>query len=97
MSGALLQIVAFGAEDLYLTASAQISFFTTVIRTHTNFIIESTRNEFSTDVKFDKKVAITLEKKGDLVSKTYLQVELPKLKPFKKNINLDSGICLKIQ
>lgn len=94
MSGALLQIVAFGAEDLYLTASAQISFFTTVIRTHTNFIIESTRNEFSTDVKFDKKVSITLEKKGDLVSKTYLQVELPKLKPLTDGVGIKAEAIL---
>jgi hypothetical protein len=88
MSGALLQLVSYGALDIFLTTDPQITFFKTVLRRHTNFAIESIRQEFKTDVKFGKRVSLTVEKKGDLIGKTYLQIELPKVKPTQSGLGI---------
>ena len=41
MGGGLMQLVAYGAQDIYLTGNPQITFFKVVYRRHTNFSIES--------------------------------------------------------
>ena len=41
MGGGLLQIVAYGAQDIYLTGNPQITFFKIVYRRHTNFSMET--------------------------------------------------------
>ena len=40
MPGALMQLVAYGAQDVYLTGNPQMTFFKTVYRRHTNFSME---------------------------------------------------------
>ena len=47
MGGGLLQLVAYGAQDVYLTGNPQITFFKVVYRRHTNFAIESIRQVFN--------------------------------------------------
>ena len=46
MPGGLLQLVAYGAQDIYLTGNPQITFFKVVYRRHTNFALETIRNTF---------------------------------------------------
>jgi hypothetical protein len=46
MGGGLMQLVAYGAQDIYLTGSPQITFFKVVYRRHTNFAIESIEQTF---------------------------------------------------
>ena len=41
MGGGLMQLVAYGAQDVYLTGNPQITFFKVVYRRHTNFSMES--------------------------------------------------------
>ena len=41
MGGGLMQLVAYGAQDIYLTGNPQITFFKVVYRRHTNFSMES--------------------------------------------------------
>ena len=41
MGGGLMQLVAYGAQDVYLTGNPQITFFKVVYRRHTNFSTES--------------------------------------------------------
>ena len=41
--GGLMQLVAYGAQDVYLTGNPQITFFKVVYRRHTNFAMESMR------------------------------------------------------
>ena len=41
MSGALSQLVAYGSQDIYLTADPEITFFKVVYRRYTNFAIET--------------------------------------------------------
>lgn len=74
-----MQLVAYGAQDIYLTGNPQVTFFKVMYRRHTNFAMESIEQTFSGAVDFNRKVTATLSRNGDLVSKCYLQIELPAL------------------
>ena len=77
MSGGLMQLVAYGAQDIYLTGNAQITFFKVVYRRHTNFSMESIEQTFNGQADFGKKVTATISRNGDLIHRVYLQVTLP--------------------
>ena len=79
MTGGLLQLVAYGAQDVYLTGNPQITFFKVVYRRHTNFAIESIQQTINGQCDFGKRVTIQLSRNGDLVHKIYLEVILPQL------------------
>ena len=81
MSGGLMQLVAYGAQDIYLTGNAQITFFKVVYRRHTNFSIESIEQTFNGFVDFGRKLTVTVSRNGDLVHKAFLRVVLPELEP----------------
>ena len=72
-----MQLVAYGAQDIYLTGNPQITFFKCVYRRHTNFALESIENVFSGNADFGKKVTCTISRNGDLIWRTYLRVHLP--------------------
>jgi hypothetical protein len=80
MSGGLMQLVAYGAQDIYLTGNAQITFFKVVYRRHTNFSIESIEQVFNGYADFGKKLTVTIARNGDLIHKMFLRVVLPALK-----------------
>jgi hypothetical protein len=73
MGGGLMQLVAYGAQDIYLTSNPQITFFKVVYRRHTNFAIESIEQTFNGSVAFGNKVSCTVSRNGDLIHKVYLQ------------------------
>jgi len=79
MGGGLLQIVAYGSQDIYLTGNPQITFFKAVYRRHTNFSMESIKQIFNGTPNFGEEVNITLQRNADLVHKMYLQVKLPEI------------------
>ena len=47
MGGGLMQLVAYGAQDIYLTGNPQITFFKVVYRRHTNFSMETIQQTIS--------------------------------------------------
>ncbi len=75
MGGGLLQLVAYGAQDVYLTGNPQITFFKVVYRRHTNFSIESIVQSFNGQVGNNKRVTCQISRNGDLVHKLYLEVD----------------------
>ncbi|PNH12582.1 Major capsid protein [Tetrabaena socialis] len=77
MGGGLMQLVAYGAQDIYLTGNPQITFFKVVYRRHTNFAMESIEQVFNGSGDFNKKVTCTISRNGDLIHRTYLRVQLP--------------------
>jgi len=79
MGGGLMQLVAYGAQDIYLTGNPQITFFKVVYRRHTNFAMESIEQTFNGSADFGKKVTCTVSRNGDLVSRVYLEAVLPAL------------------
>ena len=72
-----MQLVAYGAQDIYLTGNPQITFFKVVYRRHTNFSMESIEQTFNGSADFGKKVTCTISRNGDLMYNVYLQVTLP--------------------
>ena len=72
-----MQLVAYGAQDVYLTANPQVTFFKQLYRRHTNFAMESIEQTFNGVASFGKKVTATIARNGDLITKTYLQATLP--------------------
>jgi hypothetical protein len=79
MGGGLMQLVAYGAQDIYLTGNPQITFFKVVYRRHTNFSIESIEQVFNGSPTFGQKVSATISRNGDLINHIYLQVQFPAL------------------
>ena len=76
MGGGLMQLVAYGAQDIYLTGNPQITFFKVVYRRHTNFSMEAiqqTWNGTSTGNAAGRCTA-TISRNGDLVGRMYLEV-----------------------
>jgi hypothetical protein len=79
MGGGLMQLVAYGAQDVYLTGQPQITFWKVTYRRHTNFAMESIENTFNGQADFGRRVQCTLARNGDGAYKTYLQVTLPEI------------------
>ena len=67
MGGGLMQLVAYGAQDIYLTGNPQITFFKVVYRRHTNFSMEAIQQTFSGTADFGGSVTATISRNGDLV------------------------------
>ncbi len=74
-----MQLVAYGAQDIYLTGNPQITFFKVVYRRHTNFAMEAIEQTFNGSANFGKKVQCTISRNGDLIHRVYLQATLPKV------------------
>lgn len=79
MAGGLMQLVAYGAQDVYLTHNAQITFWKVTYRRHTNFAMESIEQTFNGQADFGRRVQCTISRNGDLAYRTYLQVTLPEV------------------
>ena len=75
MGGGLLQLVAYGAQDVYLTGNPQITFFKVVYRRHTNFALESIQQTFNGTVGYGSRVTSTIARNGDLISRAYLVIK----------------------
>ena len=74
--GGLVQLVAYGAQDVYLTGNPQITFFKVVYRRHTNFASESIEQTFTGTFSFGSRVTVQLTRNADVVTKMYLRVVL---------------------
>ena len=75
--GGLLQLVANGKQDVFLTGNPQVTWFKMVYRRYTNFSIESSRIPFDTQPDFGRKLTCLIPKKGDLLGPLWLEVTLP--------------------
>jgi hypothetical protein len=76
MGGGLMQLVAYGAQDVYLTGSAQITFFKVVYRRHTNFAVEPIPQTFNGAPDFGRTVTCTINRSGDLITNMYAAIKL---------------------
>jgi len=74
-----MQLVAYGAQDVYLTGNPQITFFKVTYRRHTNFAMESIEQTFNGCCDFGRRVQCTIARNGDLAYRTYFQVTLPEI------------------
>jgi len=74
-----MQLVAYGAQDVYLTGNPQITFWKVTYRRHTNFAMESIEQTFNGQADFGRRIQCTVSRNGDLAYRTYLQVTLPEI------------------
>lgn len=77
--GGLLQLVAMGKQDIFLTGNPQISWFKMVYRRYTNFAIESQAMFFDGDPDFGKRLSCLVPRRGDLLGPLVLEINLPAL------------------
>jgi Large eukaryotic DNA virus major capsid protein/Major capsid protein N-terminus len=85
MGGGLMQLVAYGAQDVYLTGNPQITFWKVTYRRYTNFAIESIEQTFNGQADFGRRVTCIISRNGDLAYRTYLQVTLPEINQYMGN------------
>jgi hypothetical protein len=76
MGGGLLQLVAYGAQDVYLTGNPQITFFKVVYRRHTNFAMEAIEQSFNGNNNFGSSVSVLITRNGDLIHKIYYNAKI---------------------
>ena len=77
MGGGLLQLVAHGAQDAYLSGNPQITFWKGLFKRHTNFAMEPFRINLTGVPAWGQKQSVTLGRHADLLYSTYLDVALP--------------------
>ena len=79
VKGSTIQLISKGQQDLYLTGDPKITFWKSVYRRHTQFAIETIRNNFNTKPAFGETIVSEIKRSGDLLSKIYLVLTLPTL------------------
>jgi hypothetical protein len=77
MGGGLLQLVAYGAQDAYLTGNPHITFWKILFKRHTNFAMEAFRVNFTGAPIYGQRLVATVNRNADLVYKTYVEITLP--------------------
>ena len=77
MGGGLLQLVAYGAQDAYITGNPHITFWKVMYKRHTNFAMEAMRVNFTGAPSFGQRVVAVVNRNADLLYRTYLEVTLP--------------------
>lgn len=76
MGGGLMQLVAYGAQDVYLSGNPQITFFKVVYRRHTNFSVEPIQQTWNGAADFGRTVTCNINRNGDLITNMYVAVKL---------------------
>lgn len=73
--GALMQLVAYGAQDVYLTGDPKVTFFQTAYKRHTNFALETIQQTVAGTVNPGGLASVTLARSGDLVGDMYVVLQ----------------------
>jgi hypothetical protein len=93
MGGGLMQLVSYGAQDIYISGNPQITFWKILYKRHTNFAVESIEVTFNGQADFNKRVVAVINRNADLMYKTYVQVVLPQIDLSTTTLNA-SGAAL---
>lgn len=76
MAGGLMQLVAYGAQDVYLTGAPKVTFFQAVYKKHTNFAMENIEQTVNGTASDSGRLSVTIARNGDLVGEMYLELDL---------------------
>ena len=96
-SGSLVQIVAQGSQDIFLTSIPEITFFKSVYNRHTNFAVESVAVPFNGQPDFDRQIITALPKHGDLLHKIWLKIQMPAVNLVATDTFIDSAEVTDLQ
>ena len=75
MGGGLMQLVAYGAQDVYLTGNPQITLFKTVFRKSTNFSVESIQQDIRGYKNYGERIISPIAHDGDLITDIYIEID----------------------
>ena len=92
MGGGLLQLVAYGAQDAYITGNPHITFWKVMYKRHTNFAMESMRVNFTGSPTYGQRSVVVVNRNADLMFRTYLEVTLPDTRLSALPANTISGV-----
>lgn len=73
-----MQLVAYGAQDIFITGNPQITFFKVVYRRHTNFAIEAIEQTLNGSTALGGKATATISRNGDLITNVWIEVVMSK-------------------
>jgi hypothetical protein len=78
MPGAVLQLAAYGAQDIFLTGNPEITYFKIIYKRHTNFASESILVPQNYNVQMGSTYTFDIPRQGDLLSSIFLHIQLDK-------------------
>ena len=67
-----MQLVAYGAQDVYLTGNPKVTFFQAVYKRHTNFAMELIQQTVSGTPGNQTRLSVTVARNGDLIGNMHL-------------------------
>jgi len=67
-----MQLVAYGAQDVYLTGNPKVTFFQAVYKRHTNFAMELIQQTTNGSPASSGRVSVTIARNGDLVGNMHV-------------------------
>jgi hypothetical protein len=74
MAGGLMQLVAYGAQDVYLTGNPKVTFFQAVYKRHTNFAMENIEQTTNGNPANNGRISVTVARNGDLIGDMYVEL-----------------------
>ncbi len=74
MAGGLMQLVAYGAQDVYLTGNPKVTFFQAVYKRHTNFALENIQQTVNGTAASNGRISVTIARNGDLIGEMYMKL-----------------------
>jgi hypothetical protein len=74
-----MQLVSYGAQDIYISGNPQITFWKVLYKRHTNFAMEAIEVTFNGQADFGRRVTAVISRNADLMYRTYVQVTLPQV------------------
>lgn len=86
MTGGLIQIVAYGSQDLFLTGIPEITFFKYIYKRYTNFAEETIDINFDGICNFGEEITCTFPKNGDIIKDIFIKLTLPTVS-LERNVN----------
>jgi len=75
MAGGLMQLVAYGAQDVYLTGNPKVTFFQAVYKRHTNFAMEIIEQTVNGTAANDGRISVTIARNGDLIGDMFMELK----------------------
>ena len=92
MAGGLMQLVAYGAQDVYLTGSPKVTFFQAVYKRHTNFAMENIEQVVNGSAANNARLSVTVARNGDLIGEMYLELTTDALAVTTTEAGAASGV-----
>ena len=89
MGGGLVQLAAYGSQDVYLTTNPQITYFKAVYQRSTNFSMESIIQLIDGNINFGGNITVVIARNGDLLGSMVLQVSMPDPNIYINSANYD--------